>query len=104
MNVGAVAGAGPRDLPAAGVGGDELVAAAGFLLPFGGALAVAGVQRLVPDDDPQAGDLLLLGAQVGQAGQVRDERVIDGFAVLADPASPGGPGQPLDGVHLLIGA
>src|ERR1022692_2215023 len=104
VDVRAVAGVQPRDLPAAGAGGDEPVAAAEFLLPLGGALAVAGVQRLVADDDPQAGDLLLPGAQVKQAGQVRHERVLGGFAVLADPAGPGGPGPLLDGGHFLIRA
>src|ERR1017187_4511286 len=94
----------PGDLPAAGISGDELVAAPWLLLPLSSSLAVAGVQRLVADDDPQAGDLLLPGAQVKQPGQVRGERVLGGFAVLADPARPGCIGQPLDRVPPFSGA
>jgi hypothetical protein len=52
------------DLSDAGVGGDQLVAAAELFLPFGGPFAVAGVQRLVPDDGPQIGDLVVPRAEV----------------------------------------
>src|ERR1019366_2027710 len=87
-----------------GAGGDQLVAAPELLLALGGPLAVARMQRLVPHDNPQAGDLLLPGAQAGQAGQVGDERVVREVAVLAGPGGPGACGQPLNGVHLLAGA
>ncbi len=55
VDVGAVAGVQPGDLPAAGISGHELIAAPELLFPFGGLLALARVQRLVPPDNPQAG-------------------------------------------------
>jgi hypothetical protein len=88
VDVGAVPGVESGDLPVAGVGGDQLVAAPELVLPFGGPLAVAGVQRLVTHDDPQPGDLLVSGAEVEQAGQVGDERVVHEVAVLVDPRRP----------------
>ena len=89
VHVGAVAGIEPGDLPDLGVGGDQLVAAAEGLLPVGGPFAVAGVQRLVADEDPQPGDLLLPALEVEQAGQVGDEACLDGLAVLVDRRGPG---------------
>jgi hypothetical protein len=41
VDVGAVAGIQPGDLPDAGVGGDQLVAAPELFFPFGGSFAVA---------------------------------------------------------------
>ena len=79
----------PGDLPGAGVGGDQLVAAPELLLPVGGPLAVAGAQRLVAHYDPQAGDLRGPTVQVQQPAQVGDERVRHEFAVLVDPGPPG---------------
>ena len=55
VDVGAVPRVEPGDLPDAGVDGDELVAAPELFLPLGGPFAVAGVQWLVADDDPQTG-------------------------------------------------
>ena len=52
VDVGAVAGIEPGDLPDLGVGDDQLVAAAEGLLAVGGPFAVAGVQWLVADQDP----------------------------------------------------
>ena len=54
--------------------------------------------------DPQAGDLVVPGAEVEQAGHLGDEGVGDEVAVLVDPGRPRAGGQPGDGVHLLVGA
>ncbi len=53
VDMGAVPRVEPADLPDTGVGGDELVAAPELFLPFGGPLAVAGVQRLVAHHSEQ---------------------------------------------------
>jgi len=80
VDVGAVTGIEPGQLPGCGVDGDQRVAAPEVFLPVGGPFAVARVQRFVPDDDPGPGGPLV---QVQQPGQFGDERVGDGFATLA---------------------
>src|SRR5207342_121896 len=67
VHVGAVAGIEPGDLPDLRVGDDQLVAAAQGFLAVGGPFAVAGVQWLVADRDPQPGDLLLPAVEVEHA-------------------------------------
>jgi hypothetical protein len=54
VDVGAVAGIEPGDLPDLGVGDDQLVSAAEGLLPVGGPFAVAGVQWFVADQEGYA--------------------------------------------------
>src|SRR3954465_2587981 len=104
VGVGAVAGIQPGDLPAPGVGGDQLEAAAQPLLPLAGPLAVARMQRLAAPHDSQPGDLLLPGAQVQQAGQLGDEGVVYDLAGLVDGGRPRLGWQLLDGVQLDLGA
>ena len=78
----------PGDLPDLRVDGDQLVAAPELFLPLGSPFAVAGVQRLVTDDDPQPGDLVVPAPEVEQTGQVGDEGVVGEVAVLVDPGGP----------------
>src|SRR5512144_1999719 len=88
VDVGAVPGVQPGDLPGGRVDRDQLVAAAAGLLPVTGALGVLRMEGLVPGDDPKSGDLLGPLGQVQQPGDVGDPGVIQQGAVLVDPVLP----------------